>query len=67
MKKYLCENCKKNEAEYRLTYKSVTIDVCDECSEKKKYSKYDSIPLDELEMDEDEIDGWEDLCDYYNK
>lgn len=67
MKNCLCEDCKKEAAEYRMTFKGIVINVCEECSEKEKYYKFDSIPLDELQMDEDEREGWDTLVEYYNK
>ncbi len=66
MEQNLCEECEKKEAEYRITLKNETIEVCGKCSEKEKYNECFPIPLDELSMDDEEHKGWDDLCGHYN-
>lgn len=64
MAKIVCERCEENKAEYRVDVNLLeSIYVCDDCLDEDD----DYIPLDELEMDEEEESGWEDICDYYNK
>lgn len=67
MKRCLCSKCEKNEAEFRVNLNPLeTIDVCEDCLE-KYYDDKDYIPLDELEMDEEEKEDWDTFVEYYNK
>lgn len=67
MKKYLCDRCdkcKKNEAEYRVRINLFEFEyVCDDCLDEEND---DYIPLDELEMDDEERDGCNDLIEHLN-
>ncbi|MEY8762458.1 MULTISPECIES: hypothetical protein [Clostridium] len=63
----LCEECEKYKAKYKVYLSGVeTIDLCGRCIRKKKYAEYECIPIDELDMDDEEQEGWEDIAEYYN-